>query len=500
VLLALSFPRYGHPAVAFIALTPLCVALSGWTGRVSFQGVSTRRGFFLGLLTGVVHFGGTVYWTSGTVATFGGLPWLVAIPVAGILVFYMAFYVAAASAVSALMIRRLGAVGVLLSPAAWVTGEYARAYAIGGFPWIPLGNAVVSVLPLAQFASLTGVYGLSWLLATVNACFATAAMTTGRMRVIAVGLAIVLLAGPSVWGASRIRDGRLTREGDTISIALIQGNVPQDEKWDPGRAAAIFARYLRMTREVAAAGARFILWPESATPFYFEEDARSADQIRRTASDAGVWLLFGSDQLERGTPNKSYNAAFMLDDHGATSAVYRKIYLVPFGEYVPFGSILTFVGPLVEAVSAFSPGQQVTMLPVNGHMVSTAICYEVVYPHLIRRAVLNGSELLTTITNDAWYGESSAPFQHFELARMRAIEQGRYLIRAANTGISGIVDPYGRVLASTKLFETTTVMGDARFLQERTVYATIGDLPAQLAVLLTLVGIGVSLVGQRPRR
>ena len=137
------------------------------------------------------------------------------------------------------------------------------------------------------------------------------------------------------------------------------------------------------------------------------------------------------------------------------------------------------------------------MLPVNGHMVSTAICYEVVYPHLIRRAVLNGSELLTTITNDAWYGETSAPFQHFELARMRAIEQGRYLIRAANTGISGIVDPYGRVLARTNLFETTTVAGDVRFLQERTVYATIGDLPAQLAVLLTIIGVGVSLVGRR---
>ena len=137
------------------------------------------------------------------------------------------------------------------------------------------------------------------------------------------------------------------------------------------------------------------------------------------------------------------------------------------------------------------------MLPVNGHMVSTAICYEVVYPHLIRRGVLNGAELLTTITNDAWYGETSAPFQHFELAAMRAIEQGRYLIRSANTGISGIVDPYGRVLARTNLFETTTVMGEVHFLQELTVYAKIGDLPAQLAVLLTIVSVGVSLIGRR---
>jgi apolipoprotein N-acyltransferase len=168
------------------------------------------------------------------------------------------------------------------------------------------------------------------------------------------------------------------------------------------------------------------------------------------------------------------------------------MYLVPFGEYVPFGGLLTFVGPLVEAVSAFTPGARLTMMPVDGHMASTAICYEVVYPHLIRSGVLQGSELITTVTNDAWYGESSAPFQHFELAAMRAIEQGRYLARAANTGISGIVDPYGRVLARTALFETTTVIGEVRFLQERTVYATIGDLPAQIAVLLTLLGVGAA--------
>jgi apolipoprotein N-acyltransferase len=146
----------------------------------------------------------------------------------------------------------------------------------------------------------------------------------------------------------------------------------------------------------------------------------------------------------------------------------------------------------VEAVSNFSPGTRITMLPAAGHMLTTAICYEVVYPHLIREGVLQGSELLTTITNDAWYGTSSAPFQHFELAAMRAIEQGRYLARAANTGISGFVDPYGRVLARTALFETTSLVAELRFLQSRTVYARIGDLVAQLAILVTLMGIAAA--------
>jgi apolipoprotein N-acyltransferase len=509
-LLALSFPKFGHPAVAFVALTPLYVALCGWSGRAGVHlhasrygepdcpGVSVRRGFFLGLLTGIVHYAGTVYWTSGTVATFGGLPWLVAVPVAGLLVLYMALYVAVAAAASALLIQRFGITGLLMAPAAWVATEYARAHVLGGFPWVPLGNAVVELLPIAQLASLLGVYGVSWFLATLHACFAAAAIATGRTRVLTVSAALVLVLVCSLWGAARLRDSRLTRAGTPITVGLIQGNIPQTEKWDPARATGILDRYLEMTREAANRGAKFIVWPESATPFFFDEDPANAAKVRRVIRELGTPLLFGSDEIERGKPPRYYNSAFILDDAGSTAAVYRKMFLVPFGEYVPFGQLLTFVAPLVDAVSAFSPGQRVIMLPVDGHMITTAICYEVVYPHLMRTGVLQGSELLTTITNDAWYGETSAPFQHFELAAMRAIEQGRYLARAANTGISGIVDPYGRLIARTELFETMVAIGEVRFLQERTVYARIGDLPAQLAVLLTLLGVGTAL-WQRPR-
>jgi apolipoprotein N-acyltransferase len=465
------------------------VALAGWTGRAGeFRGVSARRGFTLGLITGVVHYTGTVYWTSSTVATFGGLPWLVAIPVTFLLVLYMSLYVGLSSAIAAVLIQRFGSIGLLMAPVTWVSAEYARAHVFGGFPWIPLGNAVVSLLPLAQLASVLGVYGLSWLFALLNALFAYVAMASGRRRVAALSTAVALVATTSLWGALRIREGRLTRAGTALQVALIQGNVPQDEKWDPSRAEAIVDRYLRMTREAAAAGADLIIWPESATPFYFDEDPRSALRVRQLVSEIRVPLLFGTDEVEPGSPPKYYNSAFMLNEAGTTAAVYRKMFLVPFGEYVPFGALLTFVGPLVEAVSAFSPGQRVTMLPVHGHMMSTAICYEVVYPHLIRRGVLEGAELLTTITNDAWYGGTSAPFQHFDLAAMRAIEQGRYLARAANTGISGIVDPYGRVTVRTELFETTAPIGEVRFIQERTVYARIGDLAAQLAVLIMLIG------------
>jgi apolipoprotein N-acyltransferase len=176
--------------------------------------------------------------------------------------------------------------------------------------------------------------------------------------------------------------------------------------------------------------------------------------------------------------------------------------LVPFGEYVPFKRWLSFVSPLVESAWEFAPGTSTVMLPASGHRASTAICYEVVFPSLMRAAVLAGSELLTTITNDGWYGYSSAPHQHFELASMRAIEQGRYLVRAANTGISGIVDPYGRVVARSSIFERTALVGEARFLTSRTVYSFVGDAAAYVAIALTL-GVLLVVLGRpegRPRK
>jgi apolipoprotein N-acyltransferase len=503
VLLALSFPKFGHPAVAFVALVPLLVALSGWTGRrVALPGVSARRGFTLGLLAGFIHFAGTVYWTGATVSTFGGLPVFVAVIVAGLLALYMATYVALTGAIGAILIRRFGARGLCLVPVVWVATEYLRGIVLGGFPWIPLGNTMVTLLPIAQLASVTGVFGLSLFVAFVNVGFALAAMgppspggTTDRGRWIAAGATVAAIAVISVWGGMRLSSNSLTN-GTPIKIGLIQGNIAQTDKWNPARAGMILDRYLQLTRQAADNGAEFIMWPESSTPFYFEEDP-GGTAVRRLVSGLGRPLLLGSDEFEHTEPPRHYNAAFMLDPAGSTAAVYRKIHLVPFGEYVPLQQLLFFVGPLVEAVSAFSRGTRVTMMPVDGHMISTAICYEVTYPALAREAVRNGSELLTTITNDAWYGDSSAAYQHFEMAAMRAIEQGRYLARAANTGISGIIDPYGRVLVRTNLFETVAVVGEARFVQSRTPYARIGDLVAHLSIALTLVAFALTRTGAR---
>jgi apolipoprotein N-acyltransferase len=462
-------------------------------------GVSLRRGFLLGLMSGGVHYAGTVYWTGATVQTFGGLPGPVAVVVALLLVFYMALYVALASGVAAVLVRRLGWVGVPLGAAAWVSLEYLRGIVvIGGFPWIPLGNTMVTLLPIAQLASVGGVYALSLFVALVNAGFGLVIISAPREQRRVLAATLALIATVAVWGGMRLSANTLVEGGTPVRVGLVQASIPQADKWNDAKAGQIVERYLQMTRQAVAEGAELVVWPESSTPFIFDEDPVGEALVRGVVASTGVPLLFGTDEIERGEKNRYFNSAFMLDSGGATAAVYRKIHLVPFGEYVPFTHLLFFVKPLVESVSDFTPGSLVTMLPIRGHMMSTAICYEVTYPTLMREAVLRGSELLTTITNDAWYGESSAPFQHFEMAAMRSIEQGRYLVRAANTGITGIVDPYGRVLARTHLGEATVVVGEARFVQARTLYATMGDRVAHAAIALTALALIAS--SRRPWR
>jgi apolipoprotein N-acyltransferase len=447
------------------------------------------RAFLLGLATGAVYFAGTLYWITAVMRTHGGLGLPVSVLINAALVAYLALYPAVFALVVSVLARRLGPAAALLSAPAWVATELGRSTLLTGFPWVLLGYSQATVLPVAQLASLVGVHGLSLLVAAVNAALVYAAITRGRRGITIVAVAFAAVAATAFWGHRRMAEGSLTRSGVPIAIGLVQGDIPQEEKWDQSRAERIFRTYLDLTREAASRGARFIIWPEASTPFFFEEDPVGNEIIRHLAVETQAFLLVGSDQVERGPPTRYYNAAFLVTPAGRVVAVYRKIHLVPFGEYVPLQHLLFFASRLVQAVSDFSAGDSLVMLPVDHHAATTAICYEVVYPDLIRQSVLAGSQLLTTITNDAWYGHSSAPYQHFEQASLRAIEQGRYLARSANTGISGIVDPYGRVTVRSRLFERTALVGQARFLTTLTVYARIGDVAAFFSALLTLAAL-----------
>ena len=488
VLLALSFPKFGHPAFAWIALTPLLVAL----------GTATLwRAFMLGLIAGLVYFTGTLYWITRVMVLYGDLqPWVAAL-VNAALVAYLALF----PAIFALLTRRItiahGARAIIAAPLVWIASELGRTHLFTGFPWVLLGYSQVTVLPIAQFASVFGVYGVSMLIASVSTALAMYAPGSGPAkaghhvlrRSVPLITVVAILIGIAAWGARRAAAAEWTRAGDAIRVGLIQGNVSLEERVNVTRLGAIFTSYLTMTRQAIRQGAELVIWPESATPFRFEDDPIAAEQVRTLARQARVPILLGSDQIEpgaQGLPTKYFNSAFLVRPDGTTGGAYRKMHLVPFGEYVPAKRIFFFAAPLVEAVSDFSAGETATLLPIGAHKISTAICYEVVYPDLVRQFVVGGSELLTTITNDAWFGATSAPYQHFEQASMRAIEEGRYLVRAANTGVSGIVDPYGRVLEKTSIFQATVLVGQVRFLQTSTFYARHGDILPYASVLVTL--------------
>ena len=466
-----------------MALAPLLVALST-THRHSFT-----RAFNLGLITGAVYFTGTLYWITRVMVVYGGLQSWVAVLVNGLLIAYLSLF----PGLFAVVIWRLsvvfGARALLAVPFAWAATELGRTHFLfDGFPWSLLGYSQVTNLPVAQLASLFGVYGVSALVSSTSAAAAVWMISHDwNDRRVALTASIGPLAIVALWGGLRASRAEWTREGQPVTVGLIQGNVSEEDRRDDIRSQRAFQDHLRMTRQAIGGGAELVIWPESAmTPYRFEESVDVTGAIRRLAREARVPILVGSDQVTRGRPDQWFNSAFLVGADGTDGGVYRKMHLVPFGEYVPLKNLLFFAAPLVEAVgSGFAAGEVPTVLPVDRHRLSVAICYEIVYPALVRRFVVGGSELLTTITNDAWFGRTSAPYQHFAQASMRAIEEGRYLVRAANTGISGIVDPYGRVLERTNIFEPAMIVGRARYLTTTTLYARYGDVFAYASVVIT---------------
>ncbi len=480
-LLALSFPRWGHPALAWIALVPLLVpaALAG----------SAARAFGYGLLTGLVHFAGVLYWIPRVMTEYGGLADAAAWIAHVLLVAYLALFPALFAAGTALLCRRFGAVAVACAPALWVTTELGRIHLFTGFPWELLGYSQTAVLPVAQLASLVGVLGLSALVAAVNASLAFAVIVRDArcVRPLA-GMAAVVLAAVG-FGGWRLEASTLLERGQPLRVAALQGNVAQHDKWNPVLRDRILDSYLDLTRAAAAAGARLVVWPEAATPFAFEGDPARTAAIRSVARETGAHLLLGTTEIVRDGAPRYFNAAVLVEPTGRTAGFYRKHHLVPFGEYVPLRRLLFFVSPLVEAVGDFTAGPGPRTLVMDGQPLGTAICYEIIYPGLVRGFVTRGSRLLATVTNDAWYGRSAAPYQHFQQAAMRAIEQGRFLVRAANTGISGVVDPYGRIVARTPLFVQRTIAAEVRLLDERTVYSRTGDILAYACACVTALAL-----------
>jgi apolipoprotein N-acyltransferase len=284
-----------------------------------------------------------------------------------------------------------------------------------------------------------------------------------------------------VWLHGTIVLSRPAPAAAEIRIGLVQGNIRQDEKWDPARAQANLEAHMELTRVAADRGARFVIWPESALPFYFDQSPELARELRDLARSRGIYLLFGNDDVDGLGPGapRIHVGAKMLSPDGQLSFRYHKIRLVPFGEYVPLQPLLTlggrFAARLVRGVGEFAPGTEPAVGRVAGHGISAFICYEAIFPDLVRQFRMRGAELLVNVTNDAWYGTTSAPTSTSRWP-FRAVENGVWLVRAANTGVTAVVDPRGRVVERTALFERTVLVRDVPLLAGGTFYSRHGDL------------------------
>jgi apolipoprotein N-acyltransferase len=499
-LLTAAFPRMGIWGAAWLALVPLLWALRDLPPALAFR---------LGLVAGGVHYLTLIYWVAYTMRTYGHLPWFLCVSILVLFCTYLALFTGVFAATLAGFSSRPLAL-LLAAPVLWTGLEYLRSFLLSGFPWGLLGYTQVNWLPVIQLADLVGVYGVSFLVVLVNAA-ATLALWTlfsaDRCRRLPPGAGVGALLAAAVavavaWGYGQWRiqglDARI-RQAPAVKVAVVQGNIPQAEKWEPSFQAATVEKYARLSIGVRDQHPDLVVWPETAVPFYFGRDAELslgvAEAVRRTAAS----FLIGSPSytLQDAEP-RFYNSAFLLGPEAEVLGKYDKAHLVPFGEYVPLRRWLPFLGKIVAQVGDFEAGPKGLTLQWGPHRLGVQICYEIIFPHLSRALVLNGADLIVNLTNDAWYGRSSAPFQHFMITVFRAVENRRTLVRAANTGISGFVDPVGRVQSATALFEEAAVARSLPMLKERSVYTRWGDFFA--GTCLAGAAVLVAAAGIRRRR
>ncbi len=479
-LLAGAFPKPELSFLAWFAFVPLLLAVGRKTAGKAFK---------LGLVAGLAAYGGILYWINIVVTRYGNLPFAVSLIVFMLLVVYLALYVAVF-----MFLARKGeekGIPLLLSfPALWVGLEYLRSFLLTGFPWASLGYSQYRVLPLVQIADITGVYGLSFLIMLSNvAVYQLVKSFAGKERDIHPGRSVVfflaLFAATMIYGFDRMDK---PETGDPVKISLIQGNIDQSVKWDPAFQEATMAIYEKLTRAAASSSPDLTVWPESAVPFFFQDNEKYAARIKTLAETLGSWMLVGSPAYDReGGAMKFRNSAYLISPRGEVAGRSDKIHLVPFGEYVPLAEFLPFVHKLVVGVGDFTPGERTAPLSTDKGKIGVLVCFEGIFPEISRSYVREGSRLLVNITNDAWYGWSSAPYQHLSMTVFRAVENRVPLVRAANTGISAIIDSDGRIVSQTPLFSEAFLNGTVRMGSGNTIYDRFGDAFAQCCLALSIV-------------
>jgi apolipoprotein N-acyltransferase len=478
LLLAFSFPKPGLSLLAWIALVPLLRSLDKTTATQAFK---------LGLITGLTAYAGIMYWLVIVMNSYGKLPLVVSVPLMLIMAVYLGCYLG--GSVALVRAGELIGIGAGFSlPLVWVGMEYVRSFALTGFPWASLGYSQYKILSLIQIADIVGVYGVSFLVILVNVALFRALMFFWggeplKQRVWTIVTAVVLIIATVAYGFIRLT---APETGAPLKVALIQGNISQDVKWDPSFQEETVRIYERLTNSVSSFRPDLVVWPESATPFFFQSEPAYADRVKRLAAGLHTMLIFGSPAFKKeGEQTKYLNSAFLVNGSGEVAGRSDKIHLVPFGEYVPLKKVLPFVNKLVEGIGDFAPGTSVEPLDIGKTKVGVLVCFEGIFPELSRAYVNAGARMLVNISNDAWYKRSSAPYQHLSMTVFRAVENRVPLVRATNTGITAIIDSKGHFNGMTQIFREDALTGEVRAGSGVTLYNRYGDLFAGICLGFT---------------
>jgi apolipoprotein N-acyltransferase len=465
LLLALAFPPFELVVFLPLALVPWLVALCAEESR--------GRALLSGALLGLAYWCASIPWIVYVVTHYGGQSEPLGIVSLAILALILAEWpaVVAWGTVAWAPSGSLGRLAVF--PLLWVASEHARSFVYKGFPWNLTGQALYRHPLWLQTASLWGVYGVGALVAAVSALLA-AGIVTRRLRPVALAALLVFAAG--VFGAARLASP--APQGPELSIALLQPNLTEEMRATVPGAAESYGILLAQAREAAARQPALLVFPESALPVYWDR----SETLRRDLTEiarGGPAILFGD--VEEDADDRYYNVARLLTRDGVAGSAYRKVHLVPFGEYVPLPKVFFFVRQVSNDIGAFSAAEEPAVIHSGPLHLGVGICYEILYPELSRRETAGGANLLATISNDSWYGRAGAQEQHFAGAVLRTVENGRYLLRAAITGISGIADARGRILAESRANERTILYGNVRLLDGRTIWNRWGYWIPRLA-------------------
>ncbi len=488
ILLVLGFPRFDFYPLAWIALVPLLIAV---------RDKNSRTAFYLGLLTGFIYFAGTIYWMYHSMYFYGGVPLIVSVIILVCLSLYLALYPGIFLVLFNYLSRQTAVPALLTVPVLWVSHEYLRTYALTGFPWSLLGYSQYKFLPFIQIADITGVYGVSFLVAAINGAVydisilrprSSDAGTLSSRRPITLGLIMIvfIVTGSLLYGIGKLN---APVKQANIKVSVIQGNIRQDVKWDSRFQREVIDTYKKLSIKTLSAKPDIIIWPESAIPFVFGYDKPLTDEISSFSKELGTHLLFGGVIAKQNGPDKSSlsNSAILLSPEGKVMSVYDKIHLVPYGEYVPLRALFPFIDKMVTAIGDFAHGEDPTVMLTPFAKIGNLICYEIIFPNLVRKFVDEGADLLVTITNDAWFGRTAAPYQHFSMAVFRAVENRVPVARAANTGISGFIDTKGRIINKSDIFVESALTEEIATGDNKSFYTKYGDVFAWLCIAVSVL-------------